>query len=308
MNNEFRLIILIFYSSFIIHSSSLAVMSKQSGNVIGRVSKITEQRVNGWAFFKHKDTKPMLRLVVNGFDEYYFFIHIPKTAGSSFRQMLYKQFGQELIYPNLNDIKQNGGYYPTHQTIKEATQSKDRPFQFLMGHYPYSTGKLLARPPRHLVFLRDPIKRAISHLYHFKRQGIRQVKKNSLHEIIDEAGWQFNNLQVRYMSGKNFQANKVYLENTELGENALQQAKKNIDKCDFVGLTEDFDNSIELLERIFDWQLGKTLKKNVAPKRHRKIPDDLYQEIKALNQLDMALYEYAQVKYADLRRTYSVFS
>ncbi len=31
----------------------------------------------------------------------YFFIHIPKTAGSSMREMLYKQFEADSIYPNV---------------------------------------------------------------------------------------------------------------------------------------------------------------------------------------------------------------
>ena len=43
------------------------------------------------------------------FKQYYFFVHIPKTAGSSFRNMLYRQFEQDVIYPNLKDIKNNNG-------------------------------------------------------------------------------------------------------------------------------------------------------------------------------------------------------
>lgn len=231
------------------------------------------------------------------FEQYYFFVHIPKTAGSSFRSMLYQQFQQDLIYPNLNDIKNNNGLYPLQKDVLNLMSGGSHQFQFLMGHYPFSIGKSLPKKPKYIVFLRDPVKRAISHLYHLKRHGKEEFKKASLYEIAQAANWQINNLQVRYMGDKNFQPGKLYAENTVLGTKALKQAKKNIDKCHFVGLTEDFSNSVKRLEKMFDWNLGKTLKQNVAPRRHRKVPKDLYEEIKALNQLDIELYEYAKSKY-----------
>lgn len=322
--------------------------------IIGRVSKITAQRINGWAFYRNSELKPTLKLVVNGqvlqtckadvfreslkkihptgacgfsfrlkknqalcdddvvqvfckkqqikekikpaFDQYYFFIHIPKTAGSSFRNMLYNQFDQKTIYPNLHDITANEERYPTYKDVLATSKNKAREFQFLMGHYPFSTGKILPKSPKYIVFLRDPVKRAISHLYHLKRHGKKELKKASLYEIADVANWQINNLQVRYMSNKNFQPNKLYTKNTDLGKKALKEAKKNIDKCDFVGLTEDFNNSVKRLQKIFDWELGKTLKTNVAPRRHRKVPKDLYKHLVELNQLDIELYEYAKSK------------
>jgi len=165
-----------------------------------------------------------------------------------------------------------------------------------MGHYLFSIGKSLPKKPKYIVFFRDPVKRAISHLYHLKRHN-KAFKKNSLYDIASSNNWQINNLQVRYMGDISFQPDELYTENTSLGKEALKEAKKNIDKCHFVGITEDFDDSIKLLEKMFDWNLGKTMKKNVAPRRHRKVPEDLYEKIKALNQLDIELYEYAKSKY-----------
>jgi len=237
------------------------------------------------------------------FGQYYFFIHIPKTAGSSFRNMLYKQFDQEAIYPNLNDIISNGGSYPPLKDTSELVTSGTHPFQLLMGHYPFHTGRLLPQKPKYIVFLRDPVKRAVSHLYHLKRVGKEEFRTAPIDEIMEAARWQINNLQVRYMSGRNFRPGKLYL-NDDAGKKALAKAKESIDKCDFVGLTEEFNGSIKLLEKMFDWNLGKKLKKNVAPRRHRKVPKDLYEEIKALNELDIELYEYAKKRHRELYRQY----
>jgi len=233
------------------------------------------------------------------FDEYYFFVHIPKTAGSSFRNMLYKQFEQTTIYPNLNDIISNGGSYFSLKDASEQITSQARPFQLLMGHYPFHTGRLLPKKPTYIVFLRDPVKRAVSHLYHLKRVGKEEFREAPIDEIMKAARWQINNLQVRYMSGRNFRPGKLYL-NDDAGKKALAKAKESIDKCDFVGLTEEFKGSVKLLEKMFDWNLGKKLKKNVAPRRHRKVPKDLYEEIKALNELDIELYEYAKKRHREL--------
>ena len=46
-----------------------------------------------------------------------FFIHIPKTAGTSMRMMLYDIFEQESILPNQQDIKNNGGGYPAFDKL-----------------------------------------------------------------------------------------------------------------------------------------------------------------------------------------------
>ncbi len=240
----------------------------------------------------------------SAFNNYYFFIHIPKTAGSSFRYMLYNEFKQDVIYPNVKDIQENNGRYPSHEMVLDMVDNKPRDFQFLMGHYPFHTGKILPKRPKYLVFLRNPVQRAISNLYHLKRHN-EQFAKVPLLEIIEQANWQINNIQVRFMADKVFKPGQSYLKNTVRGDKALAKAKKNLDKCDFVGLTEYFEESVEIFQKMFDWKIGRTLKKNVAPKKHKKISEDLYNRILTLNQLDIELYEHAKKRYSVLHKKYN---
>jgi len=230
------------------------------------------------------------------FKKYYFFIHIPKTAGSSFRNMLYRQFPQDLIYPNRKDIKANQGRYPNRKTTIETLTDSQRDIQFLMGHYPFIMKKKLPIPPECIVFLRDPVERAISNLYHLQRHN-PQFQNTSAQVMIESANWQINNLQVRYMSDWQFRPNKLYTAETKLGSKAIIRAKKHLDACAFVGFTERFEESVAVLQQKFNWNLGRIRTENTTPKYHKPIPDDLYEKLIELNQLDIELYDYAVKKH-----------
>lgn len=229
------------------------------------------------------------------FEKYYFFIHIPKTAGSSFRNMLYKQFPQDVVYPNLNDIKANEGRYPQRKVVIETLKGT-RDVQFLMGHYPFMMGENMPQPPECIVFLRDPVERAISNLYHLQRHS-PQFKNTSTRVMIESANWQINNVQARYMGDRHFRPNKLFTAETELGAKALIRAKKNLDACAFVGFTEHFDASLAALQEKFNWNLGRVLKKNTSPKQRQVIPKDLRKKLIELNRLDIELYQYAREKF-----------
>lgn len=232
------------------------------------------------------------------FEEYYYFIHLPKTGGTSFRNMLYKQFPQEVIYPNLKDITANGGRYPSHRDAIKTLKS-GRNIQFLMGHYPFVVGEQLPKMPQHIVFLRDPIKRAISNVYHLQHNN-PNFKDVSARAIIESAFPQVNNFQVRFMGDVRSRPDRLYTAETKFGAKALIMAKKNIDACAFVGFTEHFKASVKTLEKKFDWKLGRKLKKNKTWKRREPIPDDALRKLIEFNQLDVEFYNYAVEKYQSL--------
>ena len=233
------------------------------------------------------------------FEQYYFFIHIPKTAGSSFRSMLYKQFPQDVIYPNLKDIRANRGHYPYLKAAREVLQG-ERQVQFLMGHYPYAIGKKLPKDPECIVFLRDPMERAISNIYHLQQNNPR-FKNISERVIIESAVSQINNIHVRFLGDWRFRPKKLFTAETEWGAKAIIRAKRNLDSCAFVGFTEYFEESVAALQQKFNWKLGRILKKNTTSKRRKSpLSDDLYEKLTALNQLDIELYNYAVEKHLPL--------
>ncbi len=212
--------------------------------------------------------------------------------------MLYKQFSQQVIYPNLKDIKANGGNYPYRKAAIETLKS-DRDVQFLMGHYPFAMSRQFSQAPECIVFLRDPMKRAVSNLYHLQHNNPR-FKNVSARSIIEGATSQINNIHVRFMGDHHFRPHKLFTAETEFGAKALIRAKKNLDTCAFVGFTEYFEESVRVLEQKFDWNLGRIRRKNKTSKRREPISNDLYEKLAALNQLDVELYNYAVKKYLPL--------
>jgi len=222
----------------------------------------------------------------NTTEEIYYFIHIPKTCGTSFRFMLYKQFPQSVIFPNLAHLRKNGGKYykfPEVISMKETIQDSTHLF---MGHYSFrGINRIFDKKINYLTFLRHPVKRTISNIQHLQR--IRPEYKNaSLSEIFEDVQASQKDLQTRFLS------NKPNKRPTEMDR--LPEAKRNLEKIKFVGIAEKFQESIQLIEHTFNWNLGNTLKLNQRKgNTDNELSEDLLNKIKAINELDIELYEHA---------------
>ena len=224
--------------------------------------------------------------------EGYFFIHIPKTAGTSFRMMLYELFAPSEIAPNVFDIEKNGGSYPN---INDLLNSKDENelnlLRLVAGHYPFQPKKYFKHKPQALVFLRDPLERAISNLFHLKRRNPK-FYNHSFEEIFENSPRQLINMQVRYVSG-------AYLK-SELDQSDLRCAKRRLNQFAFVGITEQFDASIDYVETKFGWKFPERLVRNVNTVFDFKdLSPDLLEKIKAANSLDQSLYNYGIKVFAE---------
>jgi len=230
--------------------------------------------------------KPIFRLQKKNKDEDgFFFIHVPKTAGTSFRLMLYDVFDQKNIFPNLEDIKNNNGKYPKLQALKTMSKEKQNDIKMLSGHFPQSSGIIFPKKPKYLIFLRKPLNRAVSNLFHLQRLNDK-YKDKSLEEIFEIGYNSVNCLQVRYL------ANAIGKKN--LTQQDLNVAKKNLRNCHFLGITERFDESIDLAKSVFGWNFSKTRKDNVnVYKNYDLLSDELLLKIKTANNLDEELYHYA---------------
>lgn len=212
-----------------------------------------------------------------------FFMHIPKTAGTSFRHMLFEYFEQPQVFPNMKDIDNNKGFYPSFSGLVELSKQKDiDSLKLLVGHYPLSAGeRVFPNRKIHLfTFLRNPITRTISHLYELQKHHAK-LKGKDIAEIFENTKHYFFNLQVRMFSAPNDKHTEV----------SLEKAIENMKASTFVGLTEDFDNSILLLEKKMGWKFTANQKRNVNQKKKEKVINlGLLDRIIASNELDMEFY------------------
>ena len=113
-----------------------------------------------------------------------FFMHIPKTAGSSFRRFLeraVRESGGSVGVRSRDGIwSASSESYLSYEEFRSDLAASYRQSDLLCGHYPFHVTELL--PPETLLVtvLRDPLERALSHVKHqmeLERQtGARKVE------------------------------------------------------------------------------------------------------------------------------------
>jgi hypothetical protein len=211
----------------------------------------------------------------------FFFIHVPKTAGTSFRAMLYRQFDESSIYPNQKDIEANNGLYPGFDRVLALPEDRIRRTLLFNGHYPFLFGRLFGEGMRTLVFLRDPVARTASYVHQLQREqpGFQGME---LSRILDAASDHITNTQVYLLAGHHL---PPLLDRTD-----LDLARRHLAACDFVGITEEFDLSLGLAERMFRWKLGDPMELNVNPQGRGETDTAVLDKIRERNELDLGLY------------------
>jgi hypothetical protein len=200
------------------------------------------------------------------------FLHIPKTAGTSFRFILENSFGPSHCHA-------------THVRSSRFTQAD---FEFarrffprlksIAGHNLVDPLQLSVPNPFYVTFLRNPIARVISN---YQDSVVRGTNRKSFEESLREEG-ELSNLHVKLMAG---------------GED-LAKAKRFLERCQVVGLTEKFDLSVHLLKQAAPCRLNvRYRKRRVAQNNTLKqsIENDtrLLELARDYNKLDLELYAFA---------------
>lgn len=180
----------------------------------------------------------------------------------------------------------------------------NRSVNFIYGHTPFimNSESIFNRKIHNITMLRDPIKRFISH----HRRDINN--NNSLQAFKEWVKWIENgkhDLGYKWVEF-NHQTDMFSGYQSELmSTNDLKQAKENLKKFTFIGLTEEYDNSVELLTKIFHFPytyrkpLTKYKAKNVIT-----IDPSIVQYIKEKSHFDIDLYEYGKKIYEKQKSKY----
>jgi len=175
------------------------------------------------------------------------------------------------------------------------------------GHMPFGLHAALPTPARYITFLRDPVRRALSHY----RMVLRK-KQLPLHHRIDPSrpDWNLGTCPALARSLDNGQTRLVAGANLRLpfgactGEH-LRQAKLNLDNhFEFVGLTEQFDLSLMLMRRMCGWKWHFYVPDNVAPPDSFSMAPEIVERIRILNGFDLELYRHAQERFQQLINRY----
>jgi Sulfotransferase family len=200
------------------------------------------------------------------------FLHIPKTAGSTFQFILENTFGLSACHTDHNKrpfFKQDD--YEFARKFFPAMKS-------LAGHNLLDPLSLALPDPFHITFLREPIARVFSH---YQDTILTGNKTWTFEEFMAQSPMS-SDLHVRLMAG----------------ERNLDKAKKYLEHCGFVGLTEKFDLSLHLLQKLTPLPLNLNYKRRrVASRddiRKQALSDPRRIELaRQHNQLDLELHDFA---------------
>jgi len=219
------------------------------------------------------------------------FLHIPKAAGTTLKDILYRQYSADEIYEL--DAKQ---FIQSQEDFKQLDPAQKNKINILMGHMYFGLHEFINSPTAYITMLRNPIERVISY-YHFVKklpshEDYELIKTNniSLQEYCQMGRQNMCNGQTRFLSGTG--------ESEICDYDMLAVAKQNLQKSfAAVGIQERFDESLLLLQKKLGWnKMPFYYRRNTNRSNsysRLEISSDTLAIIRKHNKLDLELYEYA---------------
>jgi hypothetical protein len=104
----------------------------------------------------------------------WFFMHVPKTGGTTFDAHIQNTFGAHQIWPSCEPanepVRVHALYCDVDSLATMSAESRTRTRLF-RGHFPLSAVELLGPGVLTMTLLRDPVERTISWLDHCRRNN-----------------------------------------------------------------------------------------------------------------------------------------
>lgn len=213
------------------------------------------------------------------------FLHIPKTAGQTLHFVALRNFGaDERIH--LNSLDQ-----PIDAEMEKIPASMRARARLVWGHLPYGVHRHIPRPCDYVTILREPVSRVISVYKHILNKDNHELHRQlvgggmSLEDYVESGidSGQTENSHTRQLSGRQFGA----IEN-----DALADAKSNLQRFLVVGITERLEESMVLLRRPLGTRFLTYVTRNVSPPLG--VSERAIDLIRERNELDAELYAHAQ--------------
>jgi len=205
------------------------------------------------------------------------FIHIPKTAGTSFRKAAEKYFGEKNTFYDyspqspetskeiLTSIYGADDPYRLYKTISRRKHS------FLSGHFRVTKYEILYDTLDIVSFLREPVAHVVSHYNHYKNYN---NYKKDLEDFIKEP--RFRNIQSRLLS------------------------PRSLDLYGFFGLTERYNESIDMFNALYGTDIPHMYinSKKEGSVAIEDVDPAILKKIEKLNREDMAFVDAVKERFS----------
>jgi hypothetical protein len=217
-------------------------------------------------------------------------MHIPKTAGTAFREAIAANYDHaEIAY-----------LYPTVpgllvKDLRDLPVEQRRSFRIVIGHFQFGVHEALPQQSEYITIVREPTARILSHYAYLQQAQPELVNENgrllSLEEVFEERlTVDFDNAMVRLFSGVD---QRVFPPGT-LTRGIFDWAVHNLRTAfTFVGHQETSAASFAKLQERFDWRAAPGLEQvNAGTKpANSEITPGALKAIRHYNLWDYLLYE-----------------
>jgi hypothetical protein len=204
-------------------------------------------------------------------------IHIPKTAGTSFRNILKGVYGEKAVARVDIPLAVEAA---SHE--RRAAPSLGRGIRVLHGHFRYhdlAEHYRLDHDIPVITWLRDPVERVISNYFYLQkilRDILREEKRNTA--ILNK-----------------MEKSLLEYARAEIARNRMSKFLdgKQLRDFLFVGIVEYFPQDLTRLSALLGWKKARALEQNSSREQKTSVSDEVRAEILKLNERDADLYKEA---------------
>lgn len=216
------------------------------------------------------------------------FLHIEKTAGTTFRALLKRQY-----------ISQKTCHFDWYREPLQAKKKVElESSNLIYGHMVFGLHEQLTKAGwGYITMIRDPIERIISHVSY---SNAKEPNSGDILKLIDEKSFVLDNYQTRYLAS--FWPAFGYCD-----ENLLESALQNIGLHFLsIGVVDEMDASLVLMAERLGWRFPPYYAShNINMKKRLRRQELLSKvpELEELNKLDLRLWTSIKTKVEKFRET-----
>ena len=231
------------------------------------------------------------------------FLHIPKTGGITLQHILQRCYRRDQVYSF-----KDPGRDSQIEAFKRLAPEKREAYRLIQGHLSFGFHRHLSGNSTYITFLREPIARMLSFYYYAKSHpehylySVLKDDHRDLKMLLKERipmTHEWFNLQTSMIAGDEWKNPERAADRA-----ALERAKENLRNHFLVGLTEEFDASLQLLSHRFGWHVKSYTRKNVTRGKPPVETLDLETRtfLEEANALDTELYQFGRELFETQRR------
>ncbi len=230
-------------------------------------------------------------------------IHIPKTAGNSFREALLDSYGHDRVLRDYGDWAGFDEPFANLRRAKRAAAMRARrdelleKYDVIHGHFVADKYLGLFPDARFSAFFREPAQQSISH---WRWQSALTDRRSDVN--------QEEHMEVRYWRELRPTVEEHLKWPFYRDHQSQFLGRLRVDELAFVGIYEEYDKSIELFKAIFgrDLDAGRRAKVTLRTGGPFEVTPEVRRLVNRYRAADVELYERAKENFRRLCRKYGV--